>query len=69
MCNIMGVGTGAAAVPIFLPIIKIGIYRKTEMKKRIKSLFSHATVLPNSQGSSSLTAIFAQGYKGLTVKD
>ena len=34
----MGVGTGGAgaadAAPIFLPIIKIGIYRKTKMKKK-----------------------------------
>ena len=57
----MGIGTGAAGVaaaaPIFLPIIKIGIYRKTKMeKKRMKSLFSYATVLPNSQVSSSLEA-------------
>ena len=33
----MGVGTGAAAAaPIFLPIIKIGIYRKSKMKKKKK---------------------------------
>ena len=62
----MGVGTGAAgavaAAPIFLPIIKIGIFRKTKMKKKkkMKNLFSHATVLPNSQVSSSLTAIIAR---------
>ena len=34
----MGVGTGAkgaaAAAPIFLPILKIGIYRKSKMKKK-----------------------------------
>ena len=34
----MGVGTraagAAAGAPIFLPIIKIGIYRKTKMKKK-----------------------------------
>ena len=60
----MGVGTGAvAAAPIFLPIIKIGTYRKTK-KKRIKSLFSHAMVLRNSQVSSSLTAIIAHRDNG-----
>ena len=48
---IMGVGTGvAAAAPIFLPIIKIGLNRKTKMNQRMKSLFSHATVLPKFIG-------------------
>ena len=55
MQRVMGVGTGAAG-----SIIKICIYRKTKMKKRMKSLFSHATVLPNSQVSSSLNAIIAR---------
>ena len=37
----MGVGTGAAAAaPIFLPIIKIGIYRKRKIKKDEKYVFS-----------------------------
>ena len=55
----MGVGTGAAgavaAAQIFLPIIE-----KTKIKHRMKSLFSHAMVLPNSQVSSSLTATIAR---------
>ena len=42
-----------------LPIIKIGIYRKTKMKKKDEK-FSHAKVLPNSQASSLLTAIIAR---------
>ena len=48
----MDVGTGAAGVaaapPIFLPIIKIGI--KKENEKRTKSLFSHATVFVKLTG-------------------
>ena len=78
----MGLGTGAAGVaaaaPIFLPIIKIGIYIKKKKKKKkknenekkdVKFVFSCNGFLSNSHVSSSLTAIIARRGKGLTVKD
>ena len=62
----MSVGTGAAGVaaaaPIFLPIIKIGIKQKKNEneKKDVKFVFSCNGFLSNSQVSSSLTAIIAR---------
>ena len=49
--KLLGGGTGvAAAAPIFLPIIKIGIYIKKGNEKRTKSLFSHAMVFVKFTG-------------------
>ena len=60
----MGVRTRAAGVaaagPIFLPIIKIGIYKNENEKKGPKVCFLvQRFFLSNSQVLSSLTAIIA----------
>ena len=61
----MGVGTGAAGVaaaaPIFLPTIKIGILKKNQNEKKDeKFVFSCNGFLSNSQVSSSLPTIIAR---------
>ena len=60
--SIMGVGIGAAAAaPIFLPTIKIGIYRKMKMdkKKKDEKFVFLCNGFAKFQVSSSLTAIIA----------